>query len=104
MCASPDANARRIIGYGFRNPFRFAIDPESDEVYVGNVGWNTYEEIDRFSTIPEPLLQLRLALLRGADPKAFDYRPLELRRLRSALRHAGFDCATRSSPTAITRR
>ncbi len=46
--SSPNANARRIIGFGFRNPFRFTIDPRSDEVYVDNVGFDTDEEIDRF--------------------------------------------------------
>lgn len=54
MATSLNANARRIIAYGFRNPFRFAIDPETSEVYVDNVGWDTYEEIDRFSTTPSP--------------------------------------------------
>jgi glucose/arabinose dehydrogenase len=51
--ASSDPNARRIIAYGFRNPFRFALDPTSGQVYVDNVGWNTAEEIDRFSMLPE---------------------------------------------------
>ena len=54
MATSLDANQRRIVGYGFRNPFRFAIDPETDEVYVGNVGWGTYEEIDRLAGVPSP--------------------------------------------------
>jgi glucose/arabinose dehydrogenase len=54
MATSLNANARRIIAYGFRNPFRFAVDPETSEVYVDNVGWDTYEEIDRFSTTPDP--------------------------------------------------
>ncbi|HSS05091.1 MAG TPA: PQQ-dependent sugar dehydrogenase [Solirubrobacterales bacterium] len=52
MSDSFDPNERRIIAYGFRNPFRFAIDPASDEIYVGNVGWVSVEEIDRFPTIP----------------------------------------------------
>ena len=52
MGSSGDLNERRIIAYGFRNPFRFAINPETDEVYVNNVGYATYEEIDRFSTAP----------------------------------------------------
>lgn len=47
--AGPDENARRIVAYGFRNPFRFAIDSATHELYVGNVGWNAYEEIDRFN-------------------------------------------------------
>ncbi len=41
-------NERRIVGKGFRNPFRFAIDPTTKEVYVDNVGSSVYEEIDRF--------------------------------------------------------
>lgn len=49
---SSDLNARRIVAYGFRNPFRFAINPTTHEVYVGNVGWEAYEEIDRFSATP----------------------------------------------------
>lgn len=52
MYGSSNANERRVIAYGFRNPFRFAINSETDEVYVGNVGWYSYEEIDRFSTAP----------------------------------------------------
>ena len=55
MATSPDANARRIIGFGLRNPFRFAIQPETSEVYVGNVGQGSYEELDRFApTSDEP--------------------------------------------------
>lgn len=55
FAASLDANARRIIAFGFRNPFRFAIEPESEEVYVDNVGQSTFEEIDRFPIVdPAP--------------------------------------------------
>jgi glucose/arabinose dehydrogenase len=48
LATSLDANERRLVGYGFRNPFRFAIDPAGGALYVDNVGWNNYEEIDRF--------------------------------------------------------
>jgi glucose/arabinose dehydrogenase len=48
LAASSNANARRIIGDGFRNPFRFAINPRSGEAFVNNVGNVEYEEIDRF--------------------------------------------------------
>ena len=41
-----DANARRIIATGFRNPFRFTTRPGTDELWVGDVGWNTWEEIN----------------------------------------------------------
>jgi glucose/arabinose dehydrogenase len=45
--ASPDANARRIAAYGLRNPFRFTQRPGTDELWVGDVGWNNWEEINR---------------------------------------------------------
>jgi glucose/arabinose dehydrogenase len=44
---SPDANARRVVAYGLRNPFRITQRPGSDELWIGDVGWNTWEEIDR---------------------------------------------------------
>ncbi len=37
----------RIIAYGMRNPFRFAIPPGMSDVWVGDVGAGTWEEIDR---------------------------------------------------------
>lgn len=42
----------RIVAYGLRNPFRFGFRPGSDELWVGDVGWGTYEEINRFQTGP----------------------------------------------------
>jgi glucose/arabinose dehydrogenase/PKD repeat protein len=42
-----DPNARRIIAYGLRNPFRFTIRPGTNEVWTGDVGWNEWEEINR---------------------------------------------------------
>jgi glucose/arabinose dehydrogenase/PKD repeat protein len=45
--SSPDANARRIVAYGLRNPFRITQRPGTDELWIGDVGWNTWEEIDR---------------------------------------------------------
>ncbi len=49
LFSSSNANERRIVGEGFRNPFRFTIDPKTHQVYVGNVGWGAVEEIDRFT-------------------------------------------------------
>jgi glucose/arabinose dehydrogenase len=45
----PDTNARRIVASGLRNPFRFTIKPGTNEVWLGDVGWNTWEEIDRIA-------------------------------------------------------
>jgi glucose/arabinose dehydrogenase len=42
-----DANARRIVAHGFRNPFRFTRRPGTNELWVGDVGWDTHEEINR---------------------------------------------------------
>jgi glucose/arabinose dehydrogenase len=36
-----------IFAYGFRNPFRFGFDPLNGALWVGDVGQNTIEEIDR---------------------------------------------------------
>ena len=46
-----DANARRIVAYGLRNPFRIAARPGTREMWVGDVGWREHEEID---IIPDP--------------------------------------------------
>jgi len=45
--SSPNANARRIVAYGLRNPFRITQRPGTDELWIGDVGWNTWEEINR---------------------------------------------------------
>jgi glucose/arabinose dehydrogenase len=45
--SSTDANARRIVSYGLRNPFRMTQRPGTDELWVGDVGWNVWEEINR---------------------------------------------------------
>jgi glucose/arabinose dehydrogenase len=45
-----DPNARRIVAYGMRNPFRFGVRPGTGEVWIGDVGWNTWEEIERLQS------------------------------------------------------
>ena len=52
LASSSDPNARRIIAYGLRNPFRMTIRPGTNEVWLGDVGWNTWEEINR---VADPL-------------------------------------------------
>ena len=46
LFSSTDANERRIIAYGFRNPFRITIRPGTNDVWVADVGSGTWEEID----------------------------------------------------------
>jgi PKD repeat protein len=50
---NPSSNASRIIGYGLRNPFRFTFRPGTSELWVGDVGWSTWEEVNRM-TSPTP--------------------------------------------------
>jgi glucose/arabinose dehydrogenase len=50
MASSGDPNARRIVGYGLRNPFRITTRPGTNEVWVGDVGWNDWEEINRLAS------------------------------------------------------
>ncbi|HET6710569.1 PQQ-dependent sugar dehydrogenase [Amycolatopsis sp.] len=47
FASSGDADARRVIAYGFRNQFRFGFRPGTSELWAGDVGWNTWEEINR---------------------------------------------------------
>jgi len=36
----------RTYASGFRSPFRFSLDPATGRPIVGDVGWNTWEEVD----------------------------------------------------------
>ncbi len=47
LAGSADPNARRIIAYGLRNPFRFTFRPGTSEIWLGDVGWFEWEEINR---------------------------------------------------------
>jgi uncharacterized repeat protein (TIGR01451 family) len=47
LIGSGDLNEQRIIGYGFRNPFRMTVRPGTNEVWVSDVGWTSREEINR---------------------------------------------------------
>jgi glucose/arabinose dehydrogenase len=45
--AVPDSNALLVWAYGLRNPFRFQIDPMDNALWIGDVGEDKREEIDR---------------------------------------------------------
>ncbi len=47
LAGSADANARRIVAHGFRNPFRLAVRPGTNEIWVCDVGDTRWEEINR---------------------------------------------------------
>lgn len=47
LLSSTDLNARRIVAHGLRNPMRFDFRPGTNELWVGDVGWSAWEEINR---------------------------------------------------------
>jgi PKD repeat protein len=47
LYGSADANARRVIASGVRNPFRFTFRPGTNEIWLGDVGSGNWEEINR---------------------------------------------------------
>jgi glucose/arabinose dehydrogenase len=57
FASSADQNARRIIAYGLRNPFRFDLRPGGQQLWIGDVGWNTWEEIDRVADVDDAVAE-----------------------------------------------
>ena len=44
--ASPTANKSKVFAYGIRNAFRLSIRQSDGLIVVGDVGWNTWEEVN----------------------------------------------------------
>jgi glucose/arabinose dehydrogenase len=57
LATSADANARRIIASGLRNPFRFAFRPGTSELWLGDVGWGAWEELDRITSPTDSVVE-----------------------------------------------
>lgn len=43
---APNVNTRLMYARGFRNPFRFHVDQPTGRVFIADVGFQTYEEVD----------------------------------------------------------
>lgn len=43
---NPNANRSKVYQLGLRNPFRISVDPVSGQLYVGDVGWTRWEEVN----------------------------------------------------------
>ena len=44
--SAPSSWRSLVYASGFRNPFRFSLDPRSGIPHLGDVGWNTAEEVN----------------------------------------------------------
>jgi glucose/arabinose dehydrogenase len=40
------ANRSKVYHYGLRNPFRMTVDPATGQLYIGDVGWTQWEEVN----------------------------------------------------------
>ncbi len=45
----PNANRSKVYAYGFRNMFRFSFRPSTGALYGGDVGWDTWEEVNKIT-------------------------------------------------------
>jgi glucose/arabinose dehydrogenase len=74
LASDPWPNARRIIAYGLRNPFRFTFRPGTSEVWLGDVGENVWEEINVIADVsvapPASLLNFGWPCYEGAGQHA----------------------------------
>jgi glucose/arabinose dehydrogenase len=46
QASAPDSWRSKVFVRGVRNPFRFSFDARSGRLYIGDVGWMKWEEID----------------------------------------------------------
>ncbi len=75
---SPDLNAARIVASGLRNPFRMTTRPGTDELWIGDVGWSTYEEINRLAVPTSGPANFGWPCYEG-DPRQTGYDAADLR-------------------------
>jgi PKD repeat protein len=57
LSGSSDPNARRMIAHGLRQPFRIAVRPGTDEVWIGDVGKGSWEEINRVADVNDAVVE-----------------------------------------------
>jgi PKD repeat protein len=86
-----DENARRIVAHGMRNPFRFTFRPGTTDLWIGDVGWDSWEEIDRHPDTRSTVKNFGWPCYEGSAPQP-GYQALNL-----SLCHALYD-----APGAVT--
>ena len=58
--------AAEIYISGLRNPWRFSFDPETDALWIADVGQNDFEEIDRLDPVEDAGANLGWSIMEGA--------------------------------------
>jgi glucose/arabinose dehydrogenase len=53
---SPNASSA-VVALGLRNPFRIGFRPGTRELWIADVGWNAWEEVDRIDDVTDPAPQ-----------------------------------------------
>ena len=70
LIGNSDPNAQRIIAYGTRNPFRMTLKPGTNEVWLGDVGWSSWEEINRIADVGGPVENFGWPCYEGNGPQS----------------------------------
>ena len=55
--APVDPNAQRIVAHGLRSPSRITFRPGTDELWIADAGWNTWEEINLVPDASDGILE-----------------------------------------------
>lgn len=84
--APTGSNLRRIVAFGFKNPFRMTLDPEKTALWIGDVGHDSWEEIDRLPLLAPTALNFGWPCYEGAARQNNYNRP-------GAFGHVGFQIA-----------
>ncbi len=69
-----DTNARRIVGYGLRNPFRFTFDRDGG-LWAGDVGYSVWEEINEIPDADAAARNFGWPCYEGLDPQTSYWNP-----------------------------
>lgn len=67
LIGGTDTEDDRVIAHGLRNPFRFSVDPQTGVVWVGDVGWNEWEEVNRIASVTDSVDNFGWPCYEGVD-------------------------------------
>ncbi|HYD46841.1 MAG TPA: PQQ-dependent sugar dehydrogenase [Terriglobales bacterium] len=79
LFGDPVEGADRIVARGLRQPFRLAVRPGTDEIWLGDVGWGRHEEINRVANPTGEVANFGWPCFEGVAPQgAFSALGLDL--------------------------